>query len=331
VPALDIFNDNAFGVTSLTQAINDEPHQPMQIGSTGLFREDPISTTALFIERRGTTITLVPTAARGSSGTGTPNDKARLIPITTVHLPQHDAVLADEVQNVRAFGSETELALVSSIVNRKLGKLRRNIDVTMEWQRIGAIKGQVLDADGTTVLLDMFETFGVTQQVKSLGFSTATNLMSLKIIEAKRLMEAALGGLMYTGIHIYASPGWFDGFVGHASVQKAYDRYLEGQFLRSDNRKGFAFADVVIEEYRGRVSGKSFITDGDAFMLPLGVADMFSTSFAPADYMETVNTMGLPYYAKQEMMKYGKGIEIEAQSNPISICARPDAVLRLTA
>jgi hypothetical protein len=47
--------------------------------------------------------------------------------------------------------------------------------------------------------------------------------------------------------------------------------------------------------------------------------------------METVNTIGLPYYAKQEELRMGKGIDLESQSNPISICTRPRAVIKLTA
>ena len=51
----------------------------------------------------------------------------------------------------------------------------------------------------------------------------------------------------------------------------------------------------------------------------------------PANYMETVNTIGLPYYAKQEPMDFDKGIEVETQSNPIHLCTRPAAICKLTA
>jgi hypothetical protein len=66
-------------------------------------------------------------------------------------------------------------------------------------------------------------------------------------------------------------------------------------------------------------------------MVPSGVSDLFVTNYAPADYMETVNTNGLPYYAKQEVMRMDKGVEIESQSNPISICTRPRSIIKLTA
>src|SRR5512145_1085568 len=102
--SLDIFNGDAFSVQSLTKAINDTPHQPMRIGELGWFAEDGITTTALSIEKQGTTLSLVPAAQRGAPGKPVGNDKRSLIPINTVHLPQRGAVIADEVQNLRAFG-----------------------------------------------------------------------------------------------------------------------------------------------------------------------------------------------------------------------------------
>ena len=90
-------------------------------------------------------------------------------------------------------------------------------------------------------------------------------------------------------------------------------------------------AGVSFEEYHGSVGGIDFIPDGQAYAIPMGVPGLFTTDFAPADYMETVNTQGLPYYAKQELMRMGKGVELESQSNPITLCTRPEAVIKLLA
>ncbi|MCB1718608.1 MAG: major capsid protein, partial [Candidatus Competibacteraceae bacterium] len=72
------------------------------------------------------------------------------------------------------------------------------------------------------------------------------------------------------------------------------------------------------------------IADDEAYVVPRNVPGLFITRFAPADYMETVNTMGLPIYSKSEPMKMNRGIEMEAQSNPIHLCTRPNAVIKLT-
>jgi hypothetical protein len=100
--------------------------------------------------------------------------------------------------------------------------------------------------------------------------------------------------------------------------------------MRQDVRSAFLFGGVLWEEYRGTVGGIDFITSGDAYLVPEGVPDLFVTHYGPADYVEAANTIGLPYYAKQELLQFGKGVDLEAQSNPISLCTRPRSVVKLT-
>lgn len=328
---MDIFNDDAFSVVSLTKAIEDTPFVPGRVGQLGIFSEEGVSTTSISIEKIGSTVSLVPAASRGSSGRPMGNDKRQMIPFTATHLPQRASILADEVQNLRAFGSETEVETAQRLMNRKLAKMRRDLDTTIEYQRIGAIKGSILDSDGTTELLNLHTAFGTSVTSHSLVLGTAGTLVRNKVIEARRKMEAALGGLTYSGARVLCSASFFDALVGHAKVEAAFDRYMNGEFLREDQRGGFYFAGVFWEEYRGQVGATKFIADGEAWMVPEGVPDLFVTNYAPADYMETVNTLGQAYYAKQEPKDFGKGIDVETQSNPIHICTRPAVPVKLLA
>ena len=328
---MDIFNDDAFSVVSLTKAIEDTPFVPGRVGQLGIFSEEGVSTTSISIEKVGSTVSLVPAASRGSSGRPMGNDKRQMIPFTATHLPQRASILADEVQNLRAFGSESEVETAQRLMNRKLAKMRRDLDTTIEYQRIGAIKGLILDSDGTTELLNLHTAFGTSVTSHSLVLGTAGTLVRNKVIEARRKMEAALGGLTYSGARVLCSASFFDALVGHAKVEAAFDRYMNGEFLREDQRGGFYFAGVFWEEYRGQVGATKFIADGEAWMVPEGVPDLFVTNYAPADYMETVNTLGQAYYAKQEPKDFNKGIDVETQSNPIHICTRPAVPVKLLA
>mgnify|MGYP006368920437 FL=1 len=328
---MDIFNDDAFSVVSLTKAIEDTPFVPGRVGQLGIFSEEGVSTTSISIEKVGSTVSLVPAASRGSSGRPMGNDKRQMIPFTATHLPQRASILADEVQNLRAFGSESEVETAQRLMNRKLAKMRRDLDTTIEYQRIGAIKGSILDSDGTTELLNLHTAFGTSVTSHSLVLGTAGTLVRNKVIEARRKMEAALGGLTYSGARVLCSASFFDTLVGHGKVEAAFDRYMNGEFLREDQRGGFYFAGVFWEEYRGQVGATKFIADGEAWMVPEGVPDLFVTNYAPADYMETVNTLGQAYYAKQEPKDFNKGIDVETQSNPIHICTRPAVPVKLLA
>ena len=73
-----------------------------------------------------------------------------------------------------------------------------------------------------------------------------------------------------------------------------------------------------------------FIPDGKARLVPI-TDDLFATYLAPANYNEATNTLGMEFYAKAEERRMGKGWDVEAQSNPLSVCTAPDALVTFTA
>lgn len=327
---LDIFNDDAFSTQSLTEAINEQEEVPGRLRELGLFDEKGMTTTSMSIEKKGNTLALVPAAERGANGRTKDRPKRQMIPFPSIHLPTEGAVMADQVQNVRAFGEETELETVQAVVNEELADMRQDLDATLEWQRIGALQGKILDADGTTELVNLFTAFNITQQSQDFDLANNTKVKT-SILQAMNKVESIIGHKPMRGYRVFASNGFWESFIEHASIEKAFDRWMEGSFLRQDPRAAFNFAGVNWERYTGSVGNTDFIPDGEAFLVPEGLRKLFITRFAPADYVETVNTMGLPYYAKQERMKFDKGIELEAQSNPATICTRPDLIIKLTA
>ena len=331
--SLDIFNDDAFSVTSLIGTITDIPRVPTQLGDEGLFSESGMTTTTAFIERTGSALKLVPAAPRGGVGDTVGRENRKLIPVAAVHLPQRDTILADEVQGIRAFGSETEVEAVSALVRRQLAVLKSNIDLTLEYQRVGALKGKVLDADGVTELYDLYSIFGMAQDTLGFNINTTSSSVDLrqKCVALKRKVQAALGGRSFRRIRVKCSESWFDKFVGHDKMFKAWELWQSGAFARRDPTEGdFEFAGVVFQVYSGGVGGHDFIEADTAYAYPEGIPGMFQIKYAPGDYMETVNTMGLPYYAKQEVMPFNKGVMLESQSNPVAINTLPEAVIKLT-
>jgi hypothetical protein len=329
--SLDIFNDDAFSLQSLTASIMEQAHVPGRIGALGLFDNDGINTTSLSIEKEGATLALVPAGDRGAPGLVVNADKRESIPFNTLHLPQTSTIMADEIQNLRAFGTETEVEAVANYVAKRQAKHRRQLDATFEHHMIGAIKGQIMDADGSTVLLDLFNRFGVSQTTHSLVLGTNTTKVRNKVLELLDKIEDQLDGVPFTGVRVFCGRDYFKNLVGHPEVKAAYERWQDGAALRDDVRGGFEFGGAIFEQYRGQVGGVKFIADGEAYAVPEGVSDLFIGRFAPANYMETVGTNGLPYYSKVEPLRMNKGVELESQSNLLMICTRPGAVVKLTA
>ena len=107
----------------------------------------------------------------------------------------------------------------------------------------------------------------------------------------------------------------------------------------NDVRKGFTYGGITFKEYRGKavarigenVVVRRFIEAGEAHAFPAGTIDTFGTYFAPADFNETVNTLGLSLYAKQEPRKFDRGTDLHTQSNPLPMCHRPGVLVKLVA
>lgn len=330
--SLDVFNDNAFSVTGLTAAINqpqEGQQQPTRIDA--LFEEEGVTTTSVFIEREHDTLTLVPAKDRNGPADPTSGDRRDMLPFSTIHLPTRATIMADEVQGVRAFGSESELETVQGRVQKRLDKMRKRLDATIRFQRVGAITGKVYDANGTKLLLDLHKAFGIEENTSDLKFSVNETKLLLAINDAKRKAEDVIGGSgIITGWLGLAGRGFFDALVTHPVVEKAYDRFNDGQFLRDGGWNAFRYGGVDWEEFYGKVGDVTFIDSNVAYLIPLGIDGMFITRFAPGNYMETVNTEGLPYYASQELLPHNKGVDLEAQSNPLSINTMPRAIVKLT-
>jgi len=324
-----IFEDDAFSVPSLTAAINEQEYLPGRISSLGLFREEGITTLTVQIEKDGDTLALVPAGERGTSGLVVGGSRRNLIPFNTVHLPERFAIKADEIQGIRAFGTRTELQSVQDVVNRRLAKARRQLDATHEFQRMGALNGQILDADGKTVLLDIYKSFGVSRQKMPMGLNDPDADLRVNAGEALDMQADALGSVTSSGSRAFCGKNFWNKLVSHKSVKQTYLNTLQAASLRGDARESFEFGGIIWERYRGKVAGVLFVHDDKALLVPEGVPDLYISTFAPADYMETVNTEGLPYYSKLEPMPFNKGVAGEAQSNPLHLCTRPRAQILL--
>ncbi|MCT4497642.1 major capsid protein [Pseudomonas sivasensis] len=324
-----IFEDDAFSVSSLTAAINDQEYLPGRISSLRLFREEGVSTLTVQIEKDGDTLALVPAGERGTSGLVVGGTKRTLIPFNTVHLPERFTIKADEIQGIRAFGTRSELQAVQDVVNKRLAKARRQLDATHEFQRMGALNGMVLDADGKTVLVDIYDRFGVQRQKMSMGLNNAETELRVKCGEALDMQESALGSITSTGSRAFCGKNFWNKLLVHKSVKETYLNTMQAAALRGDARESFEFGGIVWERYRGKVAGISFVHDDKALLVPEGVPDLYISMFAPADYMETVNTQGIPYYSMIEPLPFNKGVAGEAQSNPLHLCTRPRAQILL--
>jgi len=331
---LNPFLNDAFNMVALTAAVNRVPNAYGRIGQLNLMPPEGIRTRTIIIEELNGVLNLLPTMPVGAPATLGTQAKRKVRSFVIPHIPHEDVVLPDEVQGIRAFGSENELEALSALIARKLTTMRAKMDITLEHLRAGALKGVILDADGST-LYDLCSEFGVAAKSINFALGTAGTEVITKCLEVKRHIEDTLRGEFMTGIMCLCSQGFFDALTTHPKVKEAYSRWQQGQLLFSDNRTNFTFGGITFEEYRGQATDiagtvRKFIADDEAHFFPLGTATTFRTYFAPADFNETANTIGLPLYAKQAPRKFERGTDLHCQMNALPLCMPPEMLVKGT-
>lgn len=329
---LDIFKTDAFGLVALTESFIKAEYQPGQIGASGLFQAKGIKSRTAVVEWKDGQLALIQTTPRGGAKALPKGSTKRTVESFLVpHLERGAAVYADEVQDLRAFGSEDQTQPVTDLVNERLADCRADHEVTLEHMRVTALQGIVLDADGST-LVNLFTKFNVSQLTGTVSPNAASDeydALRGEITVIQRAIEAKNPGPI-NGYKAYCGAGFFDQLRADVGVTQTL-RFADPQaLLQNENAvRRFNFAGVVWEEYRGSTGGTAFIADDEAYVCPIG-PQIYKTYFAPADYIETVNTLGLPGYAKQIMNELGTGIEIHTQSNPLVLVTRPDVICKVT-
>lgn len=333
---LDVFNQDAFSVISMTAAINNLPFVPGQLGASGLFAEEGVPTLSIFIEEQDQTLGLVAPTPRGGPGETAGKDGRRVRSFVIPHFQRDDAVMADEVQGVRAFGSESAVTTVEQLVNRKMAKHALALDATLEHQRVGALKGLILDKNGATVY-NLATEFGIALPAAvDFVLGTETTKLREKCYEVVTGIEDALDGVPYSGVVGWCGKDFWRKLIEHKAVKETYLNWTAAAQLRGLPLDQFEFGGIIWKRYRtgaqakAALGGSPYIGDNDVRFAVQGVPNLFVTWFGPADYEETVNTIGLPRYAKQFPMPNGKGRSLEVQSNPLSLCTRPKVLFSAT-
>lgn len=333
--SLNVFDSKQFGLRELSDAIIRIPNSYGRLNELNLFPDKGVRNRLVYVERKHGVLNVLPTAPVGAPGTKGTRGYRDAIPFIIPHVPHEDSVLAADVAGIPAFGMPEQYEALGDLMAEKLVTMSDKHAITLEWLRAGALKGVILDADGTTELLNLFTTFGITEKVISFALTTDTTRVTDKILEAKRHIDVNLKGETMTSMHVLCSSGFFDALTQHPEVKEAYKYFQTNQLLGGDYRKGFRHGEATFEEYVGtatNISGTDlpFIPANEARAFPLGTRNTFKTYFAPMEAEGLANTIGQRMYAMQEPMEFGKGRKVWTESNPLPICLRPELLIRLT-
>ena len=332
---LDVFNGDAFTVTSLTAAVDRYSYTPNFLGSVpGLFVPTPVRTTSVWIETRDFAPKLIQTSPRGSAPNQESGDQRGAKAFKTTRIADSSRIWAEELQGIRAFGQEQAIKDLQLEVGRRQMKIKQNFELTKEHMRLGAIQGIVLDADGSTIM-NWFDEWGITANADyTFDFSNASNPEGWirkkcnSIIRSTLRSLKGIGGTAVT-IHGLCGDDFFDALTQNNEVRHTYQAQA-ALAMQNDTPAAFdsfRYGRSIWHNYRGTDDNSTVaIPPNKVRFFPVG-AGIFPVAQSPAEKFEFVNTPGQETYSwivpdrDRDMWA-----DVELYSYPLHICTMPGAL-----
>jgi hypothetical protein len=254
------------------------------------------------IESRDGTLSLIPFSERGSAYEQQVPERRAMRAFVVQQFKKQDVLWASEIQGIRDHGSETATQQVQTEVARKLGRLRNEAEATFEFHLFNGIRGMVKDPKNGATVVNSCTAFGITPTAEvDFDLDNTTPASGALRKRAQALIESvedSLGGLAAGQVQLRAEcvSAFFADLVAHRHVRETWLNTAAAADLRGRVGEEVSFGGITFRRYRG---GLGFGAPTDkAYYYPEGVEGLFEITFAPADTFETVNTLGLPLYAR---------------------------------
>lgn len=331
------FDEAGYNMATMTEAVNLVPNTYGRIRQLGIFTPSPVRTRTIIVENVNGVLTLLQSQQVGAPPPRKKHGKAAMRSFIIPHIPYEDQIKAEDLQGARNPGTIDPKDLQTTMT-KSLVEMRGAHAITEEHLFMGGIKGIILDADGSQIY-NLYTEFGITAKVIDFVLDNDATDVTAKCRETVRHIEDNLLGDVMTGVRCLCSQEFFDALIAHPNVEKFWLGHvaaLQIAGVGTDPRKGFNLGGITFEEYRAVATDPSdgtarrFIAAGEAHFFPEGTMNSFKIHYAPANYLETVNTMGLPLYAKQTMEPKGRWVDINTESNPLPMCRRPGVLVKGT-
>jgi hypothetical protein len=341
----NVFSADVFDVLTLTAAINELDTVPGRAGTLAFQSVgEGVATTEVEIESLPEGLSLVKTSMRGAPPPLEQPDKRKMLKLNIPFIQLSDTIFADSIQNVREFGSN-ELQSADSVINKRMAKMNRRLDLTLEHHRLGALRGIIKDSDGST-LCDLFSEFGFLNSngvaaaeefefsLDNYGTDDFDNSIRIQCQAVKRYMKRHAKTNIPPDAKIWAFAGdlWFDKLISHPSVRNTYNGYAAAQSALGGNYAFdvFEYSGIFFENYQGTDDNTTVaIAPDECRFFLTGVPELYEEYFAPADFMRSANMLGLPRYADlQDDNNHGKSVSLLVEMCPLPICVRPQTLCR---
>jgi hypothetical protein len=336
MPIMDVFTQDPFSAVSMLDAVDKLDYVPGFLGSLGLFEPVPVRTPVVWIEDRETGAALIQTTARGAPMKQKADGQRDARPFTTRRVGEASRIQAHELMAIRRMGSEMDLKDLAYEVARRQLLLTRDLDLTFENLRLGAVQGLVTDADGSTIYnwaTEFGQTIPAEVDFDLDNAAPASGIIRKKCTAAKRSILRGLKGLGGPSVGVMALCGdaFFDDLTAHPEVRATFLNQQEASDLRKGNAfTTFRYADIDFVNYRGTDDDSATVginTDKAKFF-PVG-SPIFKWAMAPGESFADLQRPGQMFYSNIVVDRdRDEWADVELKSYPLPVCTMPQALYR---
>lgn len=333
----------------LTQEVNRLPNQYGLLNSLGIAPVEPKGSRFVRIELVDGQIYVLSAEPRGAPGDVGGADSEGAIILEIPHFPHIEDIRVDDMDGLLQVinGQVSERSLDRELA-RKLMLIRAKHALTLEYIRLGMIRGEIKDGKGR-VIYNLFDAFDIAKKEVDFKLGTEGTDVRAKVEEVQDHVMTKLQGETTSGVESVVSPQFFNKFISHSKVEKfwlnAQNTSEHAQLNRtmsggSWGRVFNAFGTLLLREYKGGlpvrnqqgvITTEANVEAGKGHAYPAGTQSMFRTFEAPVYHMDEVNQVPEQdtIYISTKMKDHGEGVEMKSQTNRLAVCKQPETLVEL--
>lgn len=328
--------DVGYTASELTDIIPEVPNMYGRIYNSGIFKRSATRTTTFRLDEDQQNLGLLSFTERGGPAQKNRRGKRSQRLFEIPYISVQDTITPDDIQDVLKLGTDAVLETLDSKYEEISQQMVNKYNITFEYHEAMAAQGVLLDANGDE-MLNYFTEYGITRKAVNFVLGTDTTDIKAKCAEVRRYMQDNLLGERMSGVHCFAGRDWFDDFVSHPKVERAWDNFQGRSDNLANTPENFEFGGITFEEFYevadvlnedGTTTSRLFLPADEALFVPKGTQFTFMTKMGPPYSLQGVNQSKSGLTVSPHVLPHGEGIELKFQASPISICTRPALSVR---
>lgn len=339
--SMAVFGGDAFTQASMIRGLDRRPYVPNMLDAVIGFEPVRATTDTVYVISRQRYTSLIRSSQRGAPIEMAEPDDKNARPLRIPRFAKGDKLFAHELANIMPLEDETEADRAAAEIAKKQDKLIGDAEATMEFQRLGSLKGILLDTTGDT-LVNFWTEFGITPPADidltldnvNLTIGEIRAAIATNVVMPIARASGAGNDPRFKVRAICGDNFWFK-LTGHPAIAGTYLNWLAAAELRGEKLwESFVFAGVEWFHYRGTDDGSTIaINTNKAHVFPVGVPGMWQHVMGPMnESIPLLNQPGRRYYPFLEKDKSEKQqwVQPEIYTYPLFVNSRPDLVLTVT-